>query len=109
VGYKAALTNPAVQKRFGYDQPLRGTLYAKMILPAGAKVPAAYGARPVYEADLVAVVGDAVHDLAMGRAAGVALAIGVLSGTSGRADLERHADLIVDSVNDLLERPELGG
>jgi phosphoglycolate phosphatase len=57
----------------------------------------------------VAVVGDAVHDLAMGRAAGVALAIGVLSGTSGRADLERHADLIVDSVNDLLERPELGG
>lgn len=60
VGYKAALTNPAVQKRFGYDQPLRGALYAKMILPGGAKVPAAYGARPVYEADLVAVVGDAV-------------------------------------------------
>lgn len=59
VGYKAALTNPAVQKRFGYDRPLRGTLYAKMILAGGAKVPAAYGARPVYEADLVAVVGDA--------------------------------------------------
>jgi 2-keto-4-pentenoate hydratase len=59
VGYKAALTNPAVQKRFGYDRPLRGALYAKMILPGGAKVPAAYGARPVYEADLVAVVGDA--------------------------------------------------
>ncbi len=59
VGYKAALTNPAVQQRFGYDQPVRGTLYARMILPGGAKVPAAYGARPVYEADLVAVVGDA--------------------------------------------------
>ena len=59
VGYKAALTNPAVQKRFGYDQPLRGTLYAKMILPGGAKVPSAYGCRPVYEADLMAVVGDA--------------------------------------------------
>ncbi len=59
VGYKAALTNPAVQKRFGYDQPLRGTLYAKMIVPGGSKVPTAYGARPVYEADLVAVVGDA--------------------------------------------------
>jgi len=59
VGYKAALTNPAVQKRFGHDRPLRGTLYAKMILPGGAKVPAAYGARPVYEADLIAVVGDA--------------------------------------------------
>jgi 2-keto-4-pentenoate hydratase len=59
VGYKAALTNPAVQKRFGYDRPLRGTLYAKMILPSGAKVPAAYGARPVYEADLIAAMGDA--------------------------------------------------
>ena len=59
VGYKAGLTNPAVQRRFNYDRPVRGTLYAKMILPAGAKVPAAYGARAVYEADLVAVVGDA--------------------------------------------------
>jgi len=33
VGYKAGLTNPAVQKRFGYDKPIRGTLFAKMILP----------------------------------------------------------------------------
>ncbi len=24
VGYKAGLTNPAVQKRFGYDKPIRG-------------------------------------------------------------------------------------
>jgi 2-keto-4-pentenoate hydratase len=61
VGYKAALTNPAVQKRFGYDRPVRGTLYARMILSSGAKVPAAYGARSVYEADLVAVVGDAAR------------------------------------------------
>jgi 2-keto-4-pentenoate hydratase len=59
VGYKAGLTNPAVQKRFNYDKPLRGTLYEKMILQAGARVPAAYGARPVLEADMVAVVGDA--------------------------------------------------
>ncbi len=51
VGYKAALTNPAVQQRFGYDKPLRGTLYAQMILPGGAKVPAAYGCRPVFEAE----------------------------------------------------------
>jgi len=64
VGYKAALTNPAVQQRFGYDRPLRGTLFAKMILPGGAKVPAGYGARPVYEADLVAVVGDAARLMA---------------------------------------------
>jgi 2-keto-4-pentenoate hydratase len=64
VGYKAALTNPAVQKRFNYDKPLRGTLYEKMILQAGARVPAAYGARPVFEADLMAVVGDAAKLMA---------------------------------------------
>jgi phosphoglycolate phosphatase len=48
-----------------------------------------------------AMVGDAVHDLAMGRAAGFALNIGVVSGTSGREDLEDFADLILASVNDI--------
>ncbi|OGB91634.1 MAG: hypothetical protein A3G35_19545 [candidate division NC10 bacterium RIFCSPLOWO2_12_FULL_66_18] len=64
VGYKAGLTNPAVQRRFGYDRPIRGTLYEKMILPSGARVPAAFGARPVFEADMVAVVGDAAKLMA---------------------------------------------
>jgi phosphoglycolate phosphatase len=57
------------------------------------------------EAEAVAVVGDAVHDLAMGRAAGVGLTVGVLSGTSRRADLAALADLILDSINDLPARP----
>jgi phosphoglycolate phosphatase len=56
-----------------------------------------------------AVVGDAVHDLAMGRAAGAGLNIGVLSGTSGREDLEGYADLILDSINDMPARPEFAG
>ncbi len=64
VGYKAGLTNPAVQKRFGYDKPVRGTLYAAMILSSPGRVPAAYGARPVYEGDMVAVVGDAAKLMA---------------------------------------------
>jgi phosphoglycolate phosphatase len=58
------------------------------------------------EAREVAVVGDAVHDLAMGRAAGVGLTVGVLSGTSERQDLERLADLILPSINELPARPE---
>ena len=49
----------------------------------------------------IAVIGDAVHDLAMARSAGAGLAIGVLSGTSARADLADLADLILDSVNDM--------
>jgi phosphoglycolate phosphatase len=58
------------------------------------------------EALEVAVVGDAFHDLAMGRAATVGLNVGVLSGTSARRDLEPLADVIVDSVADLPGRPE---
>jgi phosphoglycolate phosphatase len=50
----------------------------------------------------VAMVGDAVHDLAMGRAAGAGLTVGVLSGTSAREDLEDYADLILPSINELL-------
>ncbi len=57
----------------------------------------------------VAVVGDAVHDLAMGRAAGVGLNVGVLSGTSAREDLAGYADIILDSITDLLARPEFAG
>ena len=53
-----------------------------------------------------AMVGDAVHDLATGRAAGFALNVGVLSGTSGREDMEGFADLILDSINDMLALAE---
>ena len=48
-----------------------------------------------------AVVGDAPADLAMGRAAGVGLVIGVRTGVGTDADL-RVADRILDSVADLL-------
>jgi phosphoglycolate phosphatase len=56
--------------------------------------------------DEIAMVGDAAQDLVMGRAAGVAMNVGVLSGTSRRQDLAALADLVVDSINDLLARPE---
>ena len=51
-----------------------------------------------------AVVGDAPADLAMGRAAGVGLVVGVLTGASDRATLLGGADLVVASVADLLPR-----
>ena len=54
----------------------------------------------------VAMVGDAVHDLAMGRAAGVGLTVGVLSGTSARGDLDRYADLILDSIGQMPAQPQ---
>ncbi len=59
VGYKAGLTNPAVQKRFNADAPVWGTLYAPMLLPADSKVDPAFGARALYEADLLVRVSSA--------------------------------------------------
>ena len=58
VGYKAGLTNPAVQKRFNADAPVWGVLYANMLLANGATVDAGFGARPLFEADLLVRVAS---------------------------------------------------
>lgn len=49
----------------------------------------------------VAMVGDNTHDVAMGRAGGAALSIGVLTGTGTRASLAPSSDLCLDSIGDL--------
>ena len=58
VGYKAALTNPIAQQRFGVDAPLLGSMLENMLLKSGATVPVHFGARPVCEGDLVVRIGD---------------------------------------------------
>lgn len=58
VGYKAGLTAKPVQERFGATEPARGVLLEKMLLPDGASVPANFGARPVWEADMLLVIKD---------------------------------------------------
>ena len=58
VGYKAGLTAKPVQERFGASEPARGVLLEKMLLKDGANVPAQFGARPVWEADMLLVVKD---------------------------------------------------
>ena len=49
----------------------------------------------------VVVVGDAVHDLEMARAAGAGLAVGVLTGVTGRDGLAPLADHVLDSIAEL--------
>jgi phosphoglycolate phosphatase len=49
----------------------------------------------------VAVVGDTPHDMGMARAAGVGLAVGVLTGASPRYALEALADRVIESIADL--------
>ncbi|WP_456410144.1 2-keto-4-pentenoate hydratase [Oceanithermus sp.] len=58
VGYKVGLTSKPVQQKFGVDQPLRGVLLERMLLPSGATVPAKFGAVPIVEGDLLVRVKD---------------------------------------------------
>lgn len=50
----------------------------------------------------VMVVGDTTSDMKMARSAGAGLAVGVLSGVSNARDLAPFADLLIESVEDLL-------
>lgn len=59
VGYKVGLTGKAMQERLGVRHPVAGVLLQRMLLAPGTPVPADYAARPLVEADLVAVIGDA--------------------------------------------------
>ena len=45
--------------------------------------------------------GDNRHDMEMGRNAGVAFCVGVLTGTSNREELEREADYVLDDITGL--------
>lgn len=49
----------------------------------------------------VMVVGDTVSDLKMARASGAGMAVGVLSGVSSARDLSAHANLLIESVDEL--------
>lgn len=59
IGYKAALTSSATQKRFNHSAPVWGRLYPGMLLPNGAVVDAAFGTRPLFEADVLVRVSSA--------------------------------------------------
>lgn len=49
----------------------------------------------------VAMVGDNLHDLEMGRAAGCGLCIGVLTGTATRDELAPLADAVLEGIDRL--------
>ena len=58
-GYKLAAASQQAQRRLAIDGPLTGVLFRDMLLPDGASIPATAGAELIYEADLLAEVGDA--------------------------------------------------
>ncbi|MBC7677063.1 MAG: HAD family hydrolase [Rhodoferax sp.] len=52
------------------------------------------------DVDRVAMVGDSQHDLIAGRSAGM-YAVAVLTGIAGAAELEPHADAVLQNINSL--------
>jgi phosphoglycolate phosphatase len=77
----------------GYDSVARPKPAADMVV--------AFCAEAAIEPGEVVVVGDNLHDLVMARAAGAALAIGVLTGNGTHEEFGAYADHIIDSIEDL--------
>lgn len=57
----------------------------------------------------VAMVGDSLHDLHAGRAAGAGLVVAVLTGPAEAEELAPHADLVLPSIADLPARLPAAG
>lgn len=58
IGYKAGLTSKGAQDQLGVPNPVLGVLLSKMILPNNSTVPANFGPRPLFEADMLVTVKD---------------------------------------------------
>ncbi|MEX2520894.1 MAG: HAD family hydrolase [Paracoccaceae bacterium] len=67
----------------------------------GPGMPQAFCAALALKPQEVVMVGDSLHDLGAGRAAGCAASVGVLTGLATEAELAPHADVILHSVADL--------
>jgi 2-keto-4-pentenoate hydratase len=86
VGYKAALTSPALQRRFRAERPVLGVLTDRMLLKDRHTFDEGFAARPVLEADLIAFVGDEA-----------------INGAATRADLLAA----IDGFHPVIEVPDL--
>lgn len=78
---------------YGYDSVARPKPHPDVLMAFSDK-----SGIPLKE---LAMVGDNRHDLETGRAAGVGLVVGVLSGTGTLEKLEPLADIVLASVADL--------
>ncbi len=70
-------------------------------LKPGAGMPNAFCAATGLRPAEVVMVGDSLHDLGAGRAAGCAATIAVLTGPAREDELRPHADVVLGSVAEL--------
>jgi phosphoglycolate phosphatase len=97
-GARASLTPFGVLQRLDF---LSGYDSGHGCKPGPGQVQGFCAATGLSPADVL-VIGDNIHDIQMARSAGAAQAIGVLTGTSHRADLEAAADAVFDDIRFLL-------
>ncbi len=55
-----------------------------------------------FAAEEIAMVGDSLHDIHAGHAAGAGLTVGVLTGPATKPELTGHADVVMTDINGLL-------
>ncbi len=67
----------------------------------GPGMPNAFAAAIGVHPSETVMVGDSVHDLGAGRAAGCALSVGVLTGPATEAELAPEGDIVLPSIADL--------
>ncbi|KQP54031.1 phosphonatase-like hydrolase [Agreia sp. Leaf283] len=117
-GYRVALTTgfspetrDAVLARLGWEvDAVLSPADAGRGRPAPDLVLAALIATGASSVASVIVVGDTTSDVRSGRNAGAGLVIGVMTGAHSREQLDAAgADLVLDSVRDLLALPQLAG
>ena len=60
-----------------------------------------------YAPDEVVVVGDSLSDITMGRNAKVKKCIGVLTGFTSKGELQRVADVVINSVTEVKVKSDL--
>lgn len=102
IGYKAGLTSEDARRRFKTDEPVRGSLLEGMLIPSGTSVSPDYGARPIYEGDLIVRVGsaainDAEGDEALAGALDAVIPFIELPDLFYREDVELTAPLLTAS------------
>lgn len=96
-GARRTLARFGIEQQFSWVNGYDSGYGAKPDPAIVARFSAVAGVPP----EKIAVVGDTLHDMRMGRRAGVAAVVGVLTGAVDRETLAPEADVIIESIAEL--------
>jgi phosphoglycolate phosphatase len=99
--YPSTLRQLESKNLTGYLEKILTADTVKRAKPSGDMIRAFAAATGLSTTDIV-MVGDNTHDIEEARAGEAGLAVGVLTGNGSREELEHEADLVLDSIADLI-------